>query len=179
MNNKIGSINEAFFLVSTFILLIILTVVFFLGISWIKTVDYFSFDNFFSDDKNEISISEGIFCENEIQDVLFKILNTEVIIDGTTKKVKEAIEDSTLTDDLFEQVSQEYFLDAFPKNSWKETITYWGVKILDSDGKTLEQGWNYLEAGGSACFDDVFTGIYIGDKKIVGCITKTYCEEMK
>lgn len=176
MKTKRGAINEAFFVVSTFILLIILTVVFFLGISWIKTSDYFSGDN-----ENEINVIRTVSCEGDIQDVLFKILNTEVVIDGSSKKVKDAIEDSTLTVDLFREESSEYFLDAFP-DSKSESIKSWGVGIYNLNNVLQgESAFGWFKNGGVVCDKEgiISSEILIGEKKIVGCLTKVFCERIK
>lgn len=129
--------------------------------------------------ENEIEVSKHISCEKELNEVLFSFLNLEVVIDEKEKSVSEAIEDSTLSVDLFDRISEDFFGNAFPGGILEEELPGWKVRILDFDGRYIMKDGEIFENGGMDCYEHIVSEIIIGDKKINACMFKPYCEELR
>jgi len=135
----------------------------------------------FGEGKNKINEVKQISCENELANVLIKLANSPVIIDGKEMKISEAIENSSISNDLFKLNSDEIFSDAFPKERWKGVHPWW-VRVQNSEDKNeMPRFSDKFSAGAYNCNvnKDIVLDINLGNKKIVGCLFKTYCEKIK
>lgn len=176
MNKKGMNLALTFSGYTFFIILIILIILFF---AMTILIVQFQKTFFFFGEKNEIAVSKHISCERELYDVLQSFLSSDVVINGERKKISEAIGNSNLNVDMFNDISENFFRTAFPGGILEEKLPAWKVKITDSEGRYLMEGNNLFENGGMDCYDQIVSEIILENKKIVACLFKSYCEEIK
>lgn len=130
----------------------------------------------------EIKTIKEDSCKRELGGVLIRLAQTKVEFEEEKTDLIKLVSEKNLEDsgalDVYKKASEEIFAESFPIGKGAHP---WWVRIYGIDEKMKKLDRRDSHVGGHNCDpdEDIVSEIVFKDNKIVACVFKTYCEDIK